>query len=466
MPELDTDLAALLPSRIEGRVVRLVGLTAAVAGFPVPIGAQIEIERHGTTPLMGEVVGFKEDQTLVYPLGSLQGVRPGSRARLVHTQPWLRVGSELCGRVINACGKAIDGQPQPVLRQRIALDQRPPAPLERPRIDSPLSTGIRALDALLTCGKGQRMGIFSGSGVGKSMLLGMMARHSSADVNVIALIGERGREVNEFLARDLGKAGLSRSVVVVATGDEPALLRLRAAYAATAIAEYFRDQGQDVLLIMDSLTRFALAQRELGLAAGEPPTTRGYPPSVFAVLPRLVERAGRSQQGSITAFYSVLVEADDPNEPIADTVRGLLDGHTWLSRKLAARGHYPAIDVLESISRLMLELVDPQHREAARVIRTLLAVHRDHEDLISVGAYRKGTNRALDAALELLGPIQQFLQQRPEEASNFQAARDALCQLRAQALAAGMPAEGQPAGTTARPPATSAAPGGVKGPSQ
>lgn len=453
MPELAEQLAELVPSRIEGRVVRLVGLTAHVAGFPVPIGAQIEIERQGGTPLAGEVVGFHEDHALVYPLGSLQGVRPGSRARLVHTRPWLRAGPELCGRVIDPRGKALDGLPQPVLPHRIALEARPPAPLTRPRIDAPLSTGIRAIDGLLTCGKGQRMGIFSGSGVGKSMLLGMMARHSSADVNVIALIGERGREVNEFLERDLGTAGRSRSVVVVATGDEPALLRIRAAFAATAIAEYFRDSGRDVLLIMDSLTRFALAQRELGLAAGEPPTTRGYPPSVFAVLPRLLERAGRSPQGSITAFYSVLVEADDPNEPIADTVRGLLDGHTWLSRKLAARGHYPAIDVLESISRLMLELVDPQQREAARLVRELLAVHREHEDLISVGAYRKGSHRALDVALELMGPIQQFLRQRPDEVANFQSAREGLLQLRTQALAAAGGAEGptSPTGTVPRP---------------
>ncbi len=465
MLELHEQLAEVLPSRIEGRVVRLIGLTAAVAGFPVPIGAQIEIERQGAAPLAAEVVGFREDQTLVYPLGSLQGVRPGSRARLVHTRPWLRVGPELCGRVIDACGNLLDGEPQPVLPHRVALDRRPPAPMERPRIDAPLCTGIRALDGLLTCGKGQRMGIFSGSGVGKSMLLGMMARHSSADVNVIALIGERGREVNEFLSRDLGAEGRSRSVVVVATGDEPALLRIRAAFTATAIAEYFRDLGRDVLLIMDSLTRFALAQRELGLAAGEPPTTRGYPPSVFAVLPRLVERAGRARQGSITAFYSVLVEADDPNEPIADTVRGLLDGHTWLSRKLAARGHYPAIDVLESISRLMLEVADPQHREAARQVRELLAVHREHEDLISVGAYRKGSNRELDVALELLGPIQQFLRQRPDEAAAFKSTRDGLLQLRAQALAAaGGPVQGHGSttSTAGRTQAMSVGPGSVK----
>ena len=266
-------------------------------------------------------------------------MRRGNRVRLVRTTRWLRVGPELLGRVIDAEGHAIDGRPQPALGDRTSLHRTPPDPCSRPRIDEPLATGVRAIDGLLTCGKGQRMGIFSGSGVGKSVLLGMMARYTAADVIVIALIGERGREVNQFIERDLGPAGLAKSVVVVATSNQPALVRTQAASTATAIAEYFRDQGKDVLLLMDSLTRFALAQREIGLAAGEPPTTRGFTPSVFALLPKLVERAGRSPRGSITAFYSVLVEADDPNEPISDAVRGLLDGHTWLSRKLSSRGH-------------------------------------------------------------------------------------------------------------------------------
>jgi FliI/YscN family ATPase len=282
---------------------------------------------------------------------------------------------------------------------------------------------------MLTCGRGQRLGIFSGSGVGKSVMLGMMARYTSADVNVIALIGERGREVNEFLRRDLGTEGLKRSVVVVATSDEPALLRVQAAQAATAIAEYFRDQGRNVLLMMDSLTRFAMAQREIGLAAGEPPTTRGYPPSVFALLPRLVERAGLNRNGSITAFYSVLVEGDDTNEPISDTVRGLLDGHAVLSRRLAGRGHYPAVDLLESISRLMSELVAPEHLAAVMTIRELIAVHRDHEDLISIGAYQRGSNPLVDAAVALLPEIDGLLRQHVDEPSAWETSQQQLMHL-------------------------------------
>jgi flagellum-specific ATP synthase len=307
--------------------------------------------------------------------------------------------------------------------------------VERPRIDKPLGTGIRAIDGLLTCGRGQRMGIFAGSGVGKSVLLGMMSKYTAADVNVITLVGERGREVNEFIERDLGPEGLARSVVVVATSDESALMRVQAAATGTAIAEYFRDQGKDVLLIMDSVTRYAMAQREIGLAAGEPPTTRGYPPSVFAMLPRLVERAGRSALGSITAFYSVLVEGDDPNEPIADTVRGLLDGHTWLLRKLAARGHFPAIDVLESISRLMNDLATKEHREAAQALRQSLSVYQQHEELISIGAYRKGSNRAVDVAIDLQDEIHKFLKQRVDERCTWEQSRDLLVQVHKKLVA-------------------------------
>jgi flagellum-specific ATP synthase len=427
-------LATIFPTALEGSVSRITGLTVAVAGFPAPVGALVQIERQQGLPLEAEVIGFRDDVTLAYPLGELQGVRRGNRVKLIRTKPWLRVGPELLGRVIDASGRAIDGRPQPALGHRVSLDRRPPPAIERPRIDTPLSTGIRAIDGLLTCGKGQRMGIFAGSGVGKSVTLGMMARYTSADVNVIALIGERGREVNEFIERDLGPEGLAKSVVVVATSDEPALVRVRSALAATAVAEYFRDQGRDVLLVMDSLTRFALAQREIGLAAGEPPATRGFPPSVFALLPRLVERAGRSREGSITAFYSVLVEADDPQAPIGDTVRGLLDGHTWLSRKLAGRGHYPAIDLLGSISRLMNDIVPREHREAAGLVRELLGAHREHEDLISIGAYRRGANRAVDLALEFWDPMEQFLRQRVEESCTVESARDALMQLRQRAL--------------------------------
>src|SRR5262249_8965581 len=302
-------------------------------------------------------------------------------------------------------------RPPPVLSERVALSRSPPIATERPRIDTPLSTGVRAIDGLLTCGLGQRIGIFSGSGVGKSVTLGMMARYTSADVTVIGLIGERGREVNDFVERDLGETGLKKSVVVVATSDEPALVRVQAALTATAVAEYFRGLGRNVLLIMDSLTRFALAQREIGLAAGEPPTTRGYPPSVFALLPRLIERAGRAPAGSITAFYSVLVEGDDTNEPVSDTVRGLLDRHVILSGRLASQAHWPAIDVLESISRLFPDVTPPEQQAAAQSVRELLAAYREHEDLISIGAYRSGANSTVDAAIALRDEIQRFLRQ-------------------------------------------------------
>lgn len=427
-----SQLADIMPTRLEGSVVHTVGMTVAVASFPAPVGALVEIERQSGPPLDAEVVGFKDHLTLVYPLDDLVGVRRGGRVHLRRTSRWVRVGEALLGRVIDARGRAMDGLGQPVLTQRVPLDRKPPQPMDRPKIDAPLSTGIRVIDGMLTCGKGQRMGVFAGSGVGKSVLLGMMAKYTSADVNVIALIGERGREVREFIERDLGPQGLARSVVVVATSDEPALVRTRAALLATAVAEYFRDQRKDVLLIMDSLTRFALAQREIGLAAGEPPTTRGYPPSVFALLPRLVERAGRSPLGSITGFYSVLVEGDDHNEPIADCVRGLLDGHTWLSRNLASKGHYPAIDVLESISRLASEISPKPQLEATGQVRELLATYRDHEDLISIGAYRRGANRLVDAAIDLRDPIMQFLRQTVSDSSTVESARNALLTLKQQ----------------------------------
>jgi len=429
MLELAEQLETVMPTALEGRVARTVGMTISVAGLPAPVGAMVEVERPPAPPLQAEVIGFRDATTVLYPYGDPAGVRHGSRVKLKHTTRWLRVGEELLGRVIDARGRAMDGRPQPALTHRVRFAGAPPHPCDRPRIDEPLATGVRAIDGLLTCGRGQRMGIFSGSGVGKSVLLGMMARYTAADVIVIGLIGERGREVREFLERDLGPAGLAKSVVVVATSDQPALLRVQAASAATAVAEHFRDQGRDVLLLVDSLTRFAFAQREIGLAAGEPPTTRGYPPSVFAVLPRLVERAGRSARGSITAFYTVLVEADDPSEPVSDAVRGLLDGHTWLSRSLASRGHYPAVDVLESLSRLMPDVASDQQRRAAVVLRGLLAAHRDHEDLISVGAYRRGSNRSVDVALEMLDPINQYLRQPVEQPSSLEEARAELIRL-------------------------------------
>ncbi len=432
MHDFAAQLAAVMPTALEGRVARLVGTMAAVAGFPAPVGATAEICRQACEPLAAEVVGFRDELTLLYPLGDLTGVRHGDRVLLRHTNQWLPVGGELLGRVVNALGRPIDGGAPLRLGQRVPLRRRPPSPVERPRIDTPLSTGVRAIEGLLTCGKGQRVGVFSGSGVGKSVLLGMMARYTAADVNVIALIGERGREVNEFIERDLGPRGRARSVVVVATSDEPALLRTRAAETATAIAEYFRDEGRDVLLLMDSVTRFALAGREIGLAAGEPPATRGYPPSVFAALPKLVERAGRSPSGTITGFYSVLVEGDDPNEPVADCVRGLLDGHLWLSRKLASRGQYPAVDVLASISRLMTDVAPPPQLAAATAVRQLLSAYNDHEDLINIGAYRQGTSPAVDLAIVARDEIRRFLEQNVSEASSVELARAALLQMTAK----------------------------------
>lgn len=445
MLELVDQLPQILPTGLVGSVARTVGATVSVADLPAPVGALVEIERLAGTPVLAEVIGFRDELTLVYPHQELDGVRRGDRVRLRRTTSWLRVGAGLLGRVIDAQGRVIDGRPQPALSARVPLLRDPPPPIERPRITEPLSTGIRALDGLLTCGKGQRMGIFAGSGVGKSVTLGMMARYTAADVNVIALIGERGREVRGFIEEDLGPEGLARSVVVVSTSDQPPVVRVRGALVATAIAEYFRDQSRDVLLVMDSLTRFAQAQREIGLAAGEPPTTRGYPPSVFAQLPKLVERAGRSARGSITAFYSVLVEADDPNEPIGDAVRGLLDGHTWLNRKLASRGHYPAIDVLGSLSRLMPEVASREQQDAATLLRELLAAYRDHEDLISIGAYRRGANPMVDLAQDLLPEINQFLQQRIDEPSSLAAVQGELARLTQVAL--------QRRGAAARPPA-------------
>ncbi len=415
-----------LPVGLNGRVSRLVGLTVAAAGFPAPIGAVARLEAEHGKSVEAEVVGFSGDDTLLLAYGELHGVRRGTRVVLTQSVPGARVGDGLLGRIINGRGRFIDDKSPAVLPHRVPLQSDPISPMKRPRINQPLGTGVRAIDGLLTCGRGQRLGIFSGSGVGKSTLLGQMARATEADVNVVILIGERGREVREFIERDLGPEGLARSVVVVATGDDPAVLRLRAAYLGTAIAEYFRDTGRDVLLVMDSVTRFALAQREIGLAAGEPPATRGFPPSVFALLPKLLERSGRTNSGSITGLYTVLVEGDDTNEPIADTVRGTLDGHVILSRKLAEQGHFPAIDVLLSVSRLMNDVTSEEHRLAAISLRQLLAAHRQAEDLISIGAYQNGANAVVDAALRMRESIQMYLQQDRKESSTLTEASDRL----------------------------------------
>ena len=429
------NLNETMTASLVGSVVETIGMTAAVAGFPAPVGAVVRIERDANNATEGEVVGFRDGLTLVYLLAATAGVRRGNRVRLLRTSSSLRVGPGLLGRVIDARGHCIDGRPQPMLPDRVRRDRLPPMPVERPRINAPLATGVQAIDALLTCGRGQRLGIFSGSGVGKSVLLGMMSRYTNAEVIVTGLIGERGREVNEFIERDLGPEGLARSVVVVATSNEPALARVHAASTATAVAEYFRDQGKQVLLLMDSITRFAMALREIGLAAGEPPTTRGYPPSTFALMPRLVERAGQSRAGSITAFYTVLVEGDDETEPVADAVRGLLDGHVWLSRKLAARGHYPAVDVLASISRLMNDITTGQHQAAAMTIRQLLAAYAEHEDLLSIGAYRRGSNRTVDVAVEMRDAIEGLLRQPVERAIPFDKVVEQLTSVAAQCRA-------------------------------
>ena len=429
LSQLIAPLNGAMLTDITGSVVQMVGLTAAVADFPAPVGALVHISRPTGPSIEAEVVGFRDKTTLIMPLGNLEGVRRGSEVRLTRTSRTLRVGNGLLGRVIDARGRAIDGRPQPMLANRLPLAGVPINPTQRPRIESPLGTGVKAIDGMLTCGQGQRLGIFAGSGVGKSVLLGMMGRYTDADVMVIGLIGERGREVNEFVQRELSAEGLAKSVVVVATSNEPALLRVQAAHTATTVAEYFRDQGKNVLLVMDSVTRYALAQREIGLATGEPPTTRGYPPSVFAMLPKIVERAGRTEHGSITAFYSVLVEGDDENEPVADTMRGLLDGHIWLARKLAERGHYPAIDILRSISRLMNEITSPEQQQAVLVLRQLLAVHAENEDLLSIGAYRQGNNKTLDVAVQMREAINQLLQQQTNESSNQEKVKEAIITL-------------------------------------
>jgi flagellum-specific ATP synthase len=420
--------------RRHGRVRDLIGLVVEASGLEAEVGELCHVEAgRRREPVPAEVVGFRAGRTLLMPLGELHGVAPGRRVTATGESLSVATGEELLGRVLDGLGRPLDGAPLATLRARPAIAPPPPA-LERPRIDERVALGVRALDALVPCGRGQRLGIFAGSGVGKSSLLGMIARSTSADVNVIALVGERGREVREFIERDLGDAA-ARSVVVVATSDEPALVRIAAAFTATAIAEHFRDEGADVMLMMDSVTRFAMAQREVGLAIGEPPATRGYTPSVFALLPQLLERSGTSARGSITGLYTVLVDGDDMNEPIADAVRSILDGHVVLTRELAHRGHYPAVDVLQSVSRLVSEIVPAEVREAGQELRGLLAAHRDKEDLVAIGAYQAGTDPVADAAIALRGEIDGFLRQGVGEPSRAEDADDALLEIVARAAA-------------------------------
>lgn len=410
----DRQLERIWPAAVEGAVSATDGVSTQVACLPAPVGAEVEIHRVGLAPLRAEVVGFRDQHTQVFPFEEPRGVRIGDRVRLVRTHSLFRVGPQLLGRVLDALGRPLDGRPQPAAQSVASLDAPPPEALKRQVVDSALHTGIRCIDAVLTCGAGQRTAIVAGPGLGKSVLLGMLARRSEADVNVVALIGERGREVQEFLTRDLAE-GLQRTVVIVATGDESAAMRLRAAHAATTVAEYFRDQGLRVQLLFDSLTRVAMAQREIGLALGESATARGYPPSVYSMLPRLLERAGAGARGSITAFYSVLVDGDNRQDPIGEAARGLLDSHLVLSPQLALQGHFPAIDVLQSVSRLMPAVTDPRQLEDARLLRRILAARHEADDLIAVGAYRAGTRPEVDAALSLQQDIQQFLRQAPDE---------------------------------------------------
>ncbi len=412
-------ISSLEPTRTFGKVNKVVGLVAEASGLSVALGAVCHIvPDDGSEPVAAEVVGFREGNLLFMPYGDLRGVRPGSLIRNTSMPPVFPVGEGLLGRAFNAFGEPLD-KGDPIAPEAMApLYASPPSPLDRPRIVEPLDVGVRAINSLLTLGKGQRVGIMAGSGVGKSTLMGMMARYTAADVNVIGLIGERGREVVEFMEKDLGPEGMARSVVIVATSDQSSLLRMRAAYAATAVAEHFRDQGKDVLLMMDSVTRFAMASREVGLATGEPPTTKGYTPSVFVQLPRLLERAGRSEKGTITGIYTVLVDGDDFNEPIADSVRSILDGHIVLTRNLADQGHFPAIDILRSISRLRSDICTPDIVKAGRVVTSLMATYKQSEDMINIGAYAQGSNAEIDTAIRLREPTNKFLQQPVAERQN------------------------------------------------
>lgn len=403
-----------------GRVVRVVGLVLEATGLEVGLGALCRVTSHSRDhSVLAEVVGFHERGVLLMPLGEMDGLHPGSIVQPLGRTFGVDVGPGLLGRVLNGLGHPIDGKGKLDVIDRVPLSAEPPNPLQRQTIEEPLETGVRAIDGLLTIGRGQRVGIFAGSGVGKSTMLGMIARQARADVNVIALLGERGREVRDFLENSLGEEGLARSVVIVATGDQAALVRARGALVATAIAEYFRDQGLQVLLMVDSVTRVAMAWREIGLATGEPPTTKGYPPSVFAALPRLLERAGNGAVGGITGIYTVLVDGDDFNEPVADATRSILDGHIVLTRKLAAQNHYPSIDVLESKSRVKDHIIDNTQRQSGNALLRLEAAYREKEDLIMVGAYQRGSDPYVDAAVVHREKVLHFLQQRPDEFSPY-----------------------------------------------
>lgn len=417
------------PVRVNGKVTQVIGLTIESEGPDASVGDVCLIYPfNAAEPLKAEVVGFRDNKVLLMPLGEIQSIGPGCDVVGTGRPLTVQVGHELLGKVLDGLGQPLDGSFLPARMPHYATNAAVSNPLSRPRVREPISVGVRCIDGLLTLGIGQRVGIFAGSGVGKSTLMGMIARNTSADVNVIGLIGERGREVLDFIERDLGPEGLARSVVVVATSDQPALIRMKGALIATTIAEYFRDRGLNVMLMMDSVTRYAMALREVGLAIGEPPATRGYTPSVFANLPKLLERAGNGPKGSITAFYTVLVDGDDMNEPIADTVRGILDGHIVLDRSLAHKGHYPAINVLASVSRCMKEIVSSQQTDAADRLKRLLSIYTDSEDLINIGAYQRGSNPDIDRSIESIVPIRDYLQQRTDDKVHYQEACSQLIQ--------------------------------------
>ncbi len=423
IPENDDYLALLAeiqPIKKHGKVTQVIGLTIESKGPNAKIGELCLLyPNENERPIEAEVVGFRENKILLMPLRDLAQVGPGCLVIATGVPLQIKVGPSILGKVLDGTGNPLDESQLPKGLKNYSTNNQPPNPLKRPRINKPLEVGVRAIDGLLTVGQGQRIGVFAGSGVGKSTLMGMIARNTEADVNVIALVGERGREVRDFIERDLGPEGLKRSVLVVATSDQPPLQRIKAALTATSIAEYFRDQGKNVMLMMDSVTRFAMAQREVGLAVGEPPTSKGYTPSVFALLPRLLERSGTSSQGSITAFYTVLVDGDDMNEPIADAVRGILDGHIVLDRKIAQKGQFPAINLLSSVSRVMHDIVPEDHHKAAVQFKRLLASYESSEDLINIGAYKSGTNKEIDDAIRFYPQIKKFLQQDIYEQTKF-----------------------------------------------
>ncbi len=415
--------------RIKGRVTELTGLVVKAVVPGVRVGELCYIESiHQKYPIKAEVVGFKDQEVLLMPLGELEGIGLGNEVLPTGSYLKVGVGDSLLGRILDGLGEPLDTDLKGPLHftEQYPVMASPPDPLQRQRILKPISVGVKAMDALLTCGEGQRIGLFAAAGVGKSTTIGMIARNTDAEVNVICLVGERGREVRDFLENDLGDEGLSRSVVIVATSDQPALVRCKAAYVATAIAEYFRDQGKKVLLMMDSITRFARALREIGLAVGEPPARQGFTPSVFSTLPKLLERAGNSDKGSITAFYTILVEGDDMNEPVADEVRSILDGHIVLSRDLANRGHYPAIDISESLSRVMVNIVDAEHLEAARKLKEVVAHYEKERDLILIGAYEQGSDPRVDYAIEKIEEVNHFLKQVATEKVDFEESVQAL----------------------------------------